>query len=150
MTETDNRVDAGFVVITEAARQHFSSLLAAEDAEDMNFRIKVANPETPHAEISVTFCLPSEEEPLDVPVSCGEFTIFIDEGSKPALLDAIIDFKEDALGGQLSIKAPHLKGHAPAVDKPLQDRVQYVIDSEINPNLAGHGGHVSIVEILKP
>jgi Fe/S biogenesis protein NfuA len=29
----------------------------------------------------------------------------------------------------------------------LPDRIQYVLASEINPNLASHGGEVSLVEI---
>ncbi len=32
-------------------------------------------------------------------------------------------------------------------DASLKEKVQYVIDAEINPQLANHGGHVSVVEL---
>ena len=137
------------VVITEAAENHFRGLLQKEDTEGMNLRVFVANPGTTHAEVSVTFCPPGEEESMDLSFPCEGFTLFIEKASENALEDAVVDFKEDALGGQLSIKAPFLKGRAPATGSSLQEQIQFVIDSEINPNLAGHGGKVSLVDILE-
>lgn len=32
---------------------------------------------------------------------------------------------------------------------PLKERGQYVIDAEINPQLANHGGRVSVVELTE-
>ena len=32
-------------------------------------------------------------------------------------------------------------------DAPLMERVEYVLQSQINPQLAGHGGRVSLMEI---
>ncbi|SQI19794.1 NfuA Fe-S protein maturation [Salmonella enterica subsp. arizonae] len=34
-----------------------------------------------------------------------------------------------------------------ADDAPLMERVEYVLQSQINPQLAGHGGRVSLMEI---
>ena len=33
-------------------------------------------------------------------------------------------------------------------DAPLNDRINYVLASEINPGLASHGGEVSLVEVV--
>jgi len=140
---------SNFLVITEAAKVHFRNLLKSEDTVGMNLRVKVSRPETAQAEVSVTFCPEGEEKSSDIPFNCIDFTVFVDNASKGALEKANIDFKEDKAGGQLSIKAPFLKGRAPATDSPLQERIQFVIDSEINPNLASHGGRVSITEILQ-
>jgi len=137
------------LVVTEAAKTHFRQLLKREDVLGMNLRVKISHPETAHAEVSVTFCPQGEEEVTDIPFDFEDFTLFIDGDSKGALEAATIDFKEDKVGGQLSIKAPFLKGRAPATESPLQERVQFVIDSEINPNLASHGGRVAITEILQ-
>ena len=52
----------------------------------------------------------------------------------------MIDFQSSEMGGELSIKAPFMKGQTPDSSEPLATRVQYVIDSDINPSLAGHGG----------
>ena len=50
-------------------------------------------------------------------------------------------------GGQLTIKAPKLKGQVPGADSSLVERVRYVLDSEINPGLASHKGHVQLVAV---
>jgi Fe/S biogenesis protein NfuA len=137
------------MVVTEAAQKHFSNLLQKEEVEGMNLRVFVANPGTIHADVSVTYCPPGEEAPTDVALPFESFKLFIDGDSKDSLTDARIDFIEDALEGHLSVKAPLLKGVEPAGTSSLSERIQFVIDSEINPNLAGHGGKVSLVEIIE-
>ncbi len=52
-----------------------------------------------------------------------------------------------ATGGQLTIRAPKIKGDAPKQDASVTERVQYLLDSEINPMLAAHKGQVSLEEI---
>lgn len=137
------------MLVTEAAQKHFSNLLQKEEVEGMNLRVFVANPGTIHAEVSVTYCPPGEEESSDLALPFESFKLFIADDAKEPLTDARIDFIEDALEGHLSVKAPFLKGRQPAVTSSLQERIQFVIDSEINPNLAGHGGKVSLIEILE-
>jgi Fe/S biogenesis protein NfuA len=136
------------ITITPAAQAHFGVLLAKEQISGMNLRIFVANPGTIHAEVSLTFCALGEQEAGDIALDFENFIVFIEGASKEALTEAHIDFKMDAIGGQLSIQAPYLKGREPSKDTPLWDRVQYVIDASINPNLAGHGGRVSLIETL--
>ncbi|TEW24920.1 Fe-S biogenesis protein NfuA, partial [Histophilus somni] len=36
-----------------------------------------------------------------------------------------------------------------ADDAPLIERVEYAIQTQINPQLAGHGGHITLIEITK-
>lgn len=136
------------MIVTEAAQKHFSNLLQKEEVDGMNLRVFVANPGTVHAEVSVTYCPPGEEEASDLALPFESFKLFIAEDSKDPLTDARIDFVEDALEGHLSVKAPFLKGREPAATSTLEERIQFVIDSEINPNLASHGGKVSLVEII--
>lgn len=138
------------IQISAQALAYFKDLIIKEEVEGMNLRMFVANPGTVHADVSITYCPPGEEESNDIQWNCENFTLFIDKDSESALMDASIDFKTDKLGGQLSIKAPYLKGREPSKESPLRERVQYVIDSEINPSLAGHGGQVMIVDIIEP
>ncbi|MGL5566336.1 MAG: NifU family protein, partial [Plesiomonas sp.] len=67
--------------------------------------------------------------------------------SAPYLEDAEIDFTTDQLGSQLTLKAPNAKMRKVADDAPLAERVEYVLQSQVNPQLAAHGGRVSLVEI---
>ncbi len=48
---------------------------------------------------------------------------------------------------QLTLKAPNAKMRKVSDDAPLMERVEYLLQSQINPQLAGHGGRVSLMEI---
>ena len=67
--------------------------------------------------------------------------------SVPWLEKAVIDFEEDSTGGELTIKAPGIKGAEPSDEAALEERVGWLLDTEINPALAAHGGRVALVEI---
>ena len=71
----------------------------------------------------------------------------VDEESAPFLEDAEIDFVTDQMGSQLTLKAPNAKARKVKGDAPLIDRVEYLIESEINPQLAGHNGKITLIEI---
>jgi Fe/S biogenesis protein NfuA len=63
--------------------------------------------------------------------------------------EAQIEFEESPTGGQLTIRAPGIKGSAPAGDAPIEQRIEWLLESEINPSLAAHGGRVALVEITR-
>lgn len=46
-----------------------------------------------------------------------------------------------------TIKAPHIKGKAPAEGASLVERVRWVVEHEVNPQLASHGGRVAVEEV---
>ena len=64
------------------------------------------------------------------------------------LEDAVVDFSEDRMGGQLTIKAPNAKVPSVTEDSPIEERINYVLHTEVNPSLASHGGMVSLVEVV--
>jgi Fe/S biogenesis protein NfuA len=84
----------------------------------------------------------------DEQVKYDKFVCWIDERSKKYLEDALVDFTSDRMGGQLTIKAPNSKVPQVSEDSPLEDRVNYVLFSQINPSLASHGGMVNLIEIV--
>lgn len=135
--------------ISENAQRYFRHLISQQDEEGLGLRISVSHPGTPSAACDLQFCPQGMHSGRDHKLSLEGFDFYIDAESVAWLNDAEIDFDEDATGGQLSIRAPGIKGHAPDDDAPLADRVQWVLDSEINPMLASHGGRVALVEITE-
>ena len=69
--------------------------------------------------------------------------------SLPYLDEAQIDYQTENLGGQLTIKAPNAKMPKVTADSPVEQQVNYVLHTEINPGLASHGGDVSLLEITE-
>ncbi|KJG09642.1 amino acid ABC transporter substrate-binding protein [Photobacterium kishitanii] len=136
------------ITITESAQQHFGKLLA-QQPEGTNIRVFVVNPGTQSAECGVSYCPPEAVEASDTEMKLELFSAFIDELSLPFLDDAEIDFVTDKMGSQLTLKAPNAKVRKVADDASLIERVDYVLQTQINPQLAGHGGNVSLSEITE-
>ncbi len=134
------------ISISEQAQAHFAKLLEKQPA-GTNIRVFVVNPGTAQAECGVSYCPPDAIEESDITLNFNGFDAVVDEESKPFLVDAEIDFVTDQMGSQLTLKAPNAKVRKVSDNAPLLERVQYVIDSEINPQLANHGGRVSVMEL---
>ncbi|WP_337841709.1 Fe-S biogenesis protein NfuA [Rheinheimera sp.] len=134
------------IKISETAQAHFSKLLEKQ-AAGTNIRVFVVNPGTVSAECGVSYCPADAVESTDIQLSFNGFFAIVDAESQPFLVDAEIDFVTDQMGSQLTLKAPNAKVRKVDNDAPLKERVQYVIDAEINPQLANHGGRVSVVEL---
>lgn len=134
------------LTVTPDARDYFAKLLA-DQPEDTQLRLSVRNPGTPAADVQLNFCPPGGQQERDEPVDCGVFTLFVSEQGREALDGAMIDFEPTETGGELSIRAPGLKGQKPDDDAPLHERVSWVLESRINPMVASHGGMVSLVEV---
>ncbi|MBL6691921.1 MAG: Fe-S biogenesis protein NfuA [Pseudomonadales bacterium] len=137
------------VEITESAQKYLIELLAKQDDKDIGIRIFIADPGTPTAETCIAYCRPGEEQAEDERIEYEGFTAWIDDRSKPFLVDALVDYAEDRMGGQLTIKAPNSKVPQVSEDSPIEDRINYVLHSQINPGLASHGGMVNLVEVVE-
>lgn len=134
------------ITISEAAQSHFAKLLA-DQAEGTNIRVFVVNPGTAQAECGVSYCPADAIEETDIKLPFNGFDAVVDEESAPFLEEADIDFVTDKMGSQLTLKAPNAKAKKLSDDASLQERVQHMIETEINPQLANHGGQVNLVEI---
>lgn len=135
--------------ISESAQGYLRDLLAKQEDENVGIRVFVAQPGTPHAETCIAYCRPGEEQEGDIPVSYDGFTAWFEERSAPYLEEAVVDFQEDRMGGQLTIKAPNARVPRVGPDAPLEDRINYVLYNEINPGLAAHGGMVTLIEVVE-
>ena len=138
------------ITITEAAREHFIKLLDGQDDETNSIRVFVVNPGTPNAECGVSFCPDASiHDEEDTKLDFEGLSAYVDPDSAPFLEDAVIDYAKEGLDYQLTLKAPNAKVKAVGSDAPLADRVNYVLQSEVNPQLASHGGMISLVEITE-
>lgn len=135
------------ISVSKRAEEHFNTLIMKEEIPGMGLRIFLDQPGSPTADVSIAFCPPGEHRAGDIPLKFDAFTLFVDRLSASALDEADIDYKDDKLGGQLAITVPNLRGPKPAGNASLADRVNYILHNEVNPNLASHGGMVTLVEI---
>ena len=134
------------ITISPTAQEHFIKLLS-QQAEGTHIRVFVVNPGTAKAECGVSYCPVDAVEPDDVELPFEGFSAMIDADSQSFLEEAEIDFVTDQMGSQLTLKAPNAKLRKVADDAPLFERVHYFLQAEVNPQLAGHGGECTLVEI---
>ena len=134
------------ITITESAQSHFAKLLA-QQPEGTNIRVFVVNPGTQNAECGVSYCPPEAVEATDTECPFSGFSAYVDELSLPFLEEAVIDFVTDKMGSQLTLKAPNAKMRKVSDDASLMERVEYALQTQVNPQLAGHGGHVRLISI---
>jgi len=135
------------VQITESAKTHFRHLLDSQGGDAIGIRLSAVHVATPKADVRLEFAEQSDLDGSEWAVDCEGFTLFVDATSASYLDGAEIDYRTSATGGELNIRAPKIKGSAPDQGASLPDRVRWLIDSEINPQLAAHKGHVRLDSI---
>lgn len=143
---TTNETVTVNMVITESAQAYLRELLAKQNSAGIGVRIFVEHPGTPRAECCMAYCTAGEEKEDDFRIDYEGFPAFVDGRSASYLVDAVIDFNKDRMGGQLTFKAPRSKVPNISSDSPMEERINHVLFSEINPGLAAHNGSVSLLE----
>lgn len=132
--------------ITDAAQEHFYKLLKNQEP-NTQIRVFVINPGTPNAECGVSYCPPDAVESTDIELKYDKISAYVDKRSVPYLKEAEIDSVTDKFGSQLTLKAPNAKMPKISDDAPLIERIEYLLQSQINPQLANHGGYVTLMGI---
>jgi Fe/S biogenesis protein NfuA len=134
--------------ITATAQEYLRDLLAKQNTAGIGVRIFVEHAGTPRAECCMAYSAPNEVNAADYKIDYPDFPAYIDTPSIPYLRDAVIDYNKDRFGGQLTFKAPNSKVPRVGEDASLEERINYLLQAEINPGLASHGGNVSLVELF--
>ncbi|EZQ17096.1 Fe/S biogenesis protein NfuA [Pseudomonas sp. G11-1] len=135
--------------LTEAAQSYLAELLSKQDTDGIGIRVFITQPGTPYAETCIAYCKPGEEKPEDTVIALEAFRVWVDATSEPFLEDAVVDYSTDRMGGQLTIKAPNAKVPMVNDDSPLNDRINYLLQTEINPGLASHGGEIKLIDVVE-
>ncbi|MBX9402905.1 NfuA family Fe-S biogenesis protein [Lysobacter sp. BMK333-48F3] len=133
--------------ISESAQAHFRKLIEREALPGLGVRLSAMHPGTPRADVRLEFAEPADLHGDEWAIDCEGFTLWLQADSVRYLDGAEIDYETRATGGQLQIRAPKIKGEAPADSASLVERVHWVVEHEINPQLAQHRGNVAVQEV---
>lgn len=149
MSESPLESKSSNIKITESAQAYLAELLAKQDSKGIGVRIFVEYAGTPRAECCMSYCQPDEVDEDDLLIAYSAFNAYIDSPSIPYLHDAVIDYNKDRFGGQLTFRAPNSKVPQVGENASIEERINYVLQAEINPQLASHGGHVELLEVIE-
>lgn len=135
------------IQISESAQAHFRKLIEREDLPGLGVRLSAMNPGTANGDVRLEFAEPGDLHGDEWAIDCEGFTLWVDAASVQYLDAAEIDYETKAAGGQMQIRAPKIKGEAPAESASLVERVRWIVENEVNPQLAQHKGHVTLQEV---
>ena len=136
------------MTITASAETYLQDLLASQDDDTCGIKIFVSEPGTPRAETCIAYAKGDENLSEFLSIDEFEFNLFLEEKSLDFLKDAVVDYSPDKFGGTLTIKAPNAKLPQISENASIEDKINYVLYSEVNPGLAAHGGEVSLIEVI--
>jgi len=118
--------------ISDGAKNYFRHLLAQQDIDNLGIRIKAVNAGTPKADCVLEYAEAGDLAGDETKIDCDGFNVYIEAASVNWLAEAEVDYQVNATGGQLTIRAPHIKGSVPGEDASLGERVQYVLVEKLN------------------
>lgn len=137
------------ITVTESAESYLAELLEKQNVEGIAVRMFVTQPGTPYAETCLAYCRPEEVIEDDAEMQMEKVKFYFENNSLPYLEEATVDYATDRMGGQLTIKAPNAKVPKVSSDSPMEEQINYILYSDINPGLASHGGEVKLIELVE-
>ncbi|MCL7937297.1 MAG: NifU family protein [marine benthic group bacterium] len=135
------------ITFTDQARERVLAFMEMEDGE-LAVRIEVldSSPLAPRYDLALIET--SEGDDGDRRLDGGGFPLLVDAGSAELLEGATVDWVETLQGSGFKVDNPNIKPIGEnAPQGPLADRVKHVIEHQINPSIAGHGGAVALVDV---
>jgi Fe/S biogenesis protein NfuA len=127
------------VDVTPAAHAQLREVFAQQPPGSV-LRILVKNPSGPLPEYDMA--LEAAPRPGDTLLDLDGVRLVVDAAAVPAVHLATIDFVSDPLRPGFRIDPPPVGG-----DDPLAVQVRQLLQDQINPGIASHGGHVELAGV---
>ena len=144
MTGPDDRPDDGqIVIVTDAARETISEIMEMQNITGRG-AIRVGISGRGPAGFNYQMSLEEDAQPAEGEIvqDEGAFKILIEGASLEKLRGASVDFVGQLVGGGFKIDNPNS-----VWDDPLAAEIQTLIDAQINPGVASHGGYVELLDV---
>lgn len=135
------------VNISDEAREYLGGLVLEQGDKADGVILFVLNPGTSKAEVCLAFAEHGKTERKVVAYELPMLVLYIEEESHPYLEDASIDFITNDLQKSITIKAPHSRAPRLSENSTIEEKIQYFLATEVNPDLASHGGEVSLEKL---
>ncbi|HET6371138.1 MAG TPA: iron-sulfur cluster assembly accessory protein [Nitrospiria bacterium] len=141
------------ITITETAKKRILALMEQQSTKIEGLRMTVKGMNPP--EYRLDFVESGKEEPGDTVQEANGIKIFMEPQRTDYLEDVKIDFINSLEHSGFKIENPKVvqaKAAAPPqepanLDTPEAQAVQKVLDTQINPAVAGHGGYIGLVDV---
>ena len=136
------------ITLTDEALEVVRSYMDQSDGEFTALRIGISGGTPLAPDFELTLVGPDDIRESEQEVAVGELMVVVEEEFVPRLTGAKVDFVQrvNESGFEVSLAAT-AKAAAPVLEGPLAERVKTVLETEINPAIASHGGSITLVGV---
>ena len=141
------------VTLTEGAKENIQAALEGQ-SEKTALRIEARANGTPQFSYAMRLIAEEDKTDADLIVSAEGFDVVVDPASAKNLNGASIDYEDRVVRSGFKFDNPNKPeiptvGSGPREDLQgsIHERVQSLLDSELNPAVAAHGGRMSLVGV---
>jgi len=134
--------------VTERAQDVVRSYVEQSGGELRALRITARQdgPQGPRFELSLVSDADKSES--DISVDLGDFSVFVAEDTAQRLDGATVDFVERVNESGFEIRPPERKLKVAGPPKgALAEKIKEVLDAQVNPAVAAHGGEIVLVDV---
>ncbi len=135
------------LTFTDRAQEMVRTFLDQSEGELQALRIQVngGSPLAPAFDLSLV--TGDDEDPDDLSVDAGGFRVLLDPKSAEKLEGAVVDFVQRVNESGFEITPASAANAVEAPMGAMADRVQDILDQQVNPSIASHGGRIDLVEV---
>lgn len=126
------------LTVTEAARDRIQQVMASKNLEGHSLRVSIQGRGPTGWQYGMTFEAPEGRREEDTVLDAGGLSVLIDPETLKRAQGSKIDFAD----GGFQIENPN-----PAWDDPRAQKIQELLDTQINPAVARHGGFVQLMDV---
>jgi len=133
------------ITVTDVAQTEVKRLMEDQETPIIGVRVTAEATSPLRANYRLAFVAEGQDTPSDIVVQYDGFNIYIDEASSKFTQDITLDFVDGLMGRGFKIENPHKV--PPHLKGTVAEKIQSIVDEKINPGLASHGGHVSLIDV---
>ncbi len=140
------------LTFTDKAQEVLTTLLDQDSDEEMSLRITSvgSGPMGPRFELAL---VPAQEKTeSDEEIDAGFIKVLVDQSSRAQVEGATVDYVErvNESGFEIRPAASASPPSAPPQEAPkgeIAEKVRHVLDTQVNPAVASHGGSINLVDV---
>ncbi len=136
------------VAFTDIAKDTILRFMDMHGDDDLALRVQVASPSPLDPRYEISIIESGDRTAQDVVFEGSGFDVVMEPETAKLLNGARIDWIETLNESGFKVENPNLVpiGSKP-LEGPMADRVRQAIDQFVNPGVAQHGGHVTLVDV---
>ena len=142
ISESEAAEQPAVITVTDAAAARILQVMQGKGLEGHALRVGIQGRGPSGFQYGMTFEGADDAHPDDTIVNAGAFKVLLDPDALRHVRGSTVDYGDSGSGASFQIENPN-----PAWDDPRAQAVQELLDSQINPAVAQHGGHVQLMDV---